>query len=479
MRKTLYLKFLLAYLIFGFFGFVVVATFVANMITDHLVKEKTEELYHEATVIANTYASDLYNNYTSLDTVGSLISGIASCMDADIWIINPSGRMVLDSATLIDPDTEIIVENFDPSVMAGSVYTQGDFFGIFNEEVISVLAPISGSFKINGYVAAHYPVHLIEEKCNSLLNICYIMLIILFLLSMIILIFFTEMVYVPLRIITEATEQYASGNMHYEFSVESEDEIGYLAAMLNYMAGEIARAEDDQKKFVANVSHDFRSPLTSIHGYLEAMIDGTIPDELHEKYLKIVLNETDRLTKLTNSLLTLNNLNTKGMLLDITDFDINDVIRSVAATFEGTCMEKQIGIDLILTGEVMLVTADKGKIEQVLYNLTDNAIKFSHHNSKIKIETTEKHNKIFVSVKDTGIGIPKDELKSIWDRFYKSDLSRGKDKKGTGLGLSITKEIIQAHKEHINVISTEGVGTEFIFSLPRSEFDKDEEYDDE
>jgi len=477
MRKTLYLKFLLAYLIFGFFGFVVVATFVSNMITDHLVKTKAEELYHEATVIANTYASDLYNNYTSLDTVDSQLKGIASYMEATIWIINPSGRMILDSSASLTPDTEIIVNGFDPSVTAETIYTQGDFFGCFDKEMLSVLAPISGSFKINGYVAIHYPLYLIEENCNNLLNICYIMLVILFLLSMIILIFFTEMVYVPLRIITEATEQYASGNMHYEFNVESEDEIGYLAATLNYMAGEIARSEDDQKKFIANVSHDFRSPLTSIHGYLEAMIDGTIPVELHEKYLKIVLNETDRLTKLTNSLLTLNNLNTKGMLLDITDFDINDVIRSVAATFEGTCKDKQIGIDLVLTGEVMLVTADKGKIEQVLYNLTDNAIKFSHHNSAIKIETTEKHNKIFVSVKDTGIGIPKDDLKNIWDRFYKSDLSRGKDKKGTGLGLSITKEIIQAHKEHINVISTEGVGTEFIFSLPRSENDEDEEYD--
>ena len=131
-----------------------------------------------------------------------------------------------------------------------------------------------------------------------------------------------------------------AGNMHYEFQVDSEDEIGYLAACLNYMASEIARSEDDQKKFVANVSHDFRSPLTSIRGYLEAMKDGTISPDMYDKYLTIVLNETERLTKLTNSLLTLNNLNTKGMLLDRTDFDINQVIRSTAASFEGTCRGK-------------------------------------------------------------------------------------------------------------------------------------------
>ena len=229
-----------------------------------------------------------------------------------------------------------------------------------------------------------------------------------------------------------------------------------------------------QKKFVANVSHDFRSPLTSIHGYLEAMIDGTIPPEMFDKYLNIVLNETERLTKLTNSLLTLNNLNTRGMLLDRTDFDINQVIRGTAASFEGTCRKKTIAIEAVLTDDSMYVNADMGKIQQVLYNLIDNAIKFSHHDSIIRVETSVKKNKLFVSVKDTGIGIPKDDQKLIWDRFYKSDLSRGKDKKGTGLGLSIVKEIINAHKEHINLISTEGVGSEFIFSLPLSQKEDDE-----
>ena len=208
---------------------------------------------------------------------------------------------------------------------------------------------------------------------------------------------------------------------------------------------------------------------------LEAMLDGTIPPEMHEKYITIVLNETERLTKLTNSLLTLNNLNTKGMLLDKTDFDINQVIRNTASTFEGTCHNKSIAIEMILTGNEMYVHADMGKIQQVLYNLMDNAIKFSHHDSVIHIETSEKKNKLFVSVKDTGIGIPKEDLKLIWDRFYKSDLSRGKDKKGTGLGLSIVKEIINAHNEHINVISTPGVGSEFIFSLPKSHQEDEED----
>ena len=159
--------------------------------------------------------------------------------------------------------------------------------------------------------------------------------------------------------------------------------------------------------------------------------------------------------------------------MEKTDFDINDVIRNTVASFEGTCRVKKIGIEIVLTGEEMFVVADQGRIQQVIYNLLDNAIKFSHNNSVIVVETTEKKNKIFVSIKDHGIGIPKEDVKMIWDRFYKSDSSRGKDKKGTGLGLSIVKEIINSHDENINVISTEGVGTEFIFSLQKS--DKNEE----
>lgn len=473
MHKTLYLKFILAYIIFGIFGFLVVATFVSSMTMEHLKRDRADSLYKEATLIADTCASDLYNNRASLEEVKEQLDALSAYLNAQIWIINPSGRIIMTTEMPLDVEHESMVEDFDSTVTAGSFYTTGNFFNCFTEEMLSVFAPIASNFRVRGYVVIHTAMSSIRDSSESLLSISYIMLMIFFLLSLIILIFFTEMVYVPLRRITTATEQYAAGNLHYEFQVDSEDEMGYLAASLSLMASEIARGEDNQKKFIANVSHDFRSPLTSIKGYLEAMQDGTIPPELHEKYLGIVLNETDRLIKLTNSLLTLNNLNMKGMVLEKTAFDINQVIRSTAASFEGTCRSKRIRIELVLTGERLSVIADKSKIEQVLYNLLDNAIKFSHPDSSIKIETSEKHGKIFVSVKDSGIGIPKDSLRLIFDRFYKTDLSRGKDKKGTGLGLSITKEIIQAHNENINVISTEGVGSEFIFTLPVDESEEE------
>ena len=234
------------------------------------------------------------------------------------------------------------------------------------------------------------------------------------------------------------------------------------------MASELNSLDDYQKKFVANISHDFRSPLTSIKGYIEAIQDGTIPTEMQDKYLGIVLFETERLTKLTTNLLALNTFDNNGKILEITSFDINHIIKQTAATFEGICTKKKISFKLVFSDRETFVDADLGKIQQVLYNLIDNAIKFSHQNSNIKVSSEVKGDKVFVAVKDYGIGIPKDSIKKIWERFYKLDTSRGKDKKGTGLGLSITKEIINAHNENINVISTENVGTEFIFSLPKT-----------
>lgn len=469
MRKTLYLKFLLAYILFASFGFIVVATFVSNMTLDQTRRQKADNLYREATTIANSYAAELYNAETSIDSVYKQLNALGSYLNADIMVMNPSGRIVVDSNTRIDPETEVRVEGFDPSAFGGNLYIEGNFWNYFSSEKLSVLAPITGDYKTNGYVVIHYEIADLHKEADRYLNISYVELLILLLLSLIILIFFTEIVYLPLRRITKATEQYAAGNMHYELTADSDDEIGYLAASLGYMAQKVASSEDDQKKFIANVSHDFRSPLTSIRGFLQAMLDGTIPPEMHEKYLGIVLNETDRLTKLTNDLLTLNNLNTKGMILNWTDFDINATIRQVAASFEQTCLKKEITLELILTGSVLYVNADKGRIQQVLYNLIDNAIKFSRSSTSVRLETYEKHRKIFVSVKDHGIGIPRGEQDAVFERFYKTDLSRGKDKKGTGLGLSIVREIIRAHNENINVISTEGVGTEFIFTLKRSD----------
>jgi len=463
-KGTVYVKFILAYVIFAVLGFFAITFLTSNWTLRHLASKKAEDLYNEANLISTQFGANYYNQEMTFSEVEAQLKAVDTFLDVQIWMTDSSGKIILDTRNTL---TGTIIEDFDPAATGAQKYQRGRYYNLFSQDMLSVCAPITSNFRTKGYIMIHSSIDSIEQEKEELLQISYITLAVILGLSLIILIIFTVSVYLPLKKITEAANEYASGNLKHRLSVSGKDEISYLAATLNYMAYELNKSEEYQKKFVANVSHDFRSPLTSIKGYVEAMKDGTIPYEMQGKYLDIVIFETERLRKLTSSLLTLNSYDTKETLLDIGKFNINQVIKKTVATFEGVCSRKKISFVLTFSEQEQYVMADVGKIQQVLYNLIDNAVKFSDHNSSIQIRVTDQNNKVFVSVKDSGIGIPKNSVSKVFDRFYKTDLSRGKDKTGTGLGLSIAKEIIQAHNENIDVISTEGVGTEFIFSLTK------------
>lgn len=466
MTHSLYYKFILGYLVFGLLGFMTIATFTSRMVYDYLIREKSGFLYDEANTIASSYSLLYQGKSQDLTTTYPQLAAMSSFIHSDIWIVDRNGIIIADSRQ--SAKTGICIEDFDPTATGNRSYSIGNYYGMFSYPVLSVCAPITGNYATHGYVVIHMPESSIQSSQNNIVSIIYFTAGLLLILSLVILLVFTKTVYYPLKKITAGANEYAAGHLEHRISIHTQDEMGYLAATLNYMSDELNKMEEYQRTFIANVSHDFRSPLTSIKGYLEAIIDGTIPAEMYEKYLNRVIAETERLNKLTQGMLTLNSLDSKGYL-SRTNFDINRVIKDTAASFEGTCDAKNIMIDLTFTDNTQMVYADLGKIQQVLYNLIDNAIKFSYNDSTIYIQATLRHEKIFVSVKDTGIGIPKNSINKIWERFYKTDLSRGKDKKGTGLGLSIVKEIVQSHGENIDVISTEGVGTEFIFSLPKAQ----------
>lgn len=431
------------------------------------MEDTSRTLYKEAALIASDYLPSYFSEESPLYAVQSQLAAMRLYLESSLWFVDNTGTLIT-SSNIEGTSAPEMIEDFDPAEIGGSQYISGTYHDYFNEDVITVMAPVTQGFYTRGYLLIHSPVTNIDERCDSIMTPVYITLAVIFALSFIFLLGVHFIVYRPIKQISEAAKQYALGNLEYEIPVTTHDEVGYLSASLNYMAAQLKDMDDYQKKIVANVSHDFRSPLTSIKGYVEAMADGTIPPELYGKYLSIILFETERLTDLTRDLLTLNEFDTKNLLLDKEEFDIQTVIKSTAESFEGVCTPKHISIELLLMPDTVLVFADRRKIQQVLYNLLDNAIKFSENESSVTVEVTVKNDKAFISVKDHGIGIPRREQNKIWERFYKSDLSRGKDKKGTGLGLSIVKEIIQAHDEHINVISTEGVGTEFIFSLSRA-----------
>lgn len=465
MKSNLLSKFVILYFAIVVIGFWSISTLSYSFSYKNLTKETSDSMYKEALDISKQYSSAFLTT-TTIPTISSELSVISALTDTRIMILNTKGNIILDTGSdQISFDNPYFLEDFD-STLTGSKYFQvGSFFNYFDESTLSVIAPITGVYMTKGYVAIHISMSSLDNKVTTTFNSNYISYLIMLGLSFLFVIFYYFQIYKPIKEISTGAAEYGKGHLGYKIKSLHNDEIGRLGISLNYMASELNEMDDFQQKFISNISHDFRSPLTSIKGYLEAIQDGTIPPEMVNKYIGIVLFETDRLTKLTSNILTLNDLDPKSLRLDKTNFDINSIIRHTIETFEGTCKDKKISFKLTFSSKTLDVNADIGKIQQVVYNLIDNAIKFSSPNSTILVKSTEKGEKAYISIKDSGCGIAKNNLDKIWDRFYKSDSSRGKDKKGSGLGLAIVKEIIQLHGETIDVISTEGVGTEFIFTL--------------
>ncbi len=468
MHFNLLKKYIYLYIAVGVISFLGVTFFSYKIDYAHLYNKYSDSLYRQAISISTEYASDYFSN-EHLRVIETQLKTVSSLSNTRIIFIDPNGNVILDTQYNSPADENghlYTVTDFDYSNLGTSHTLTGDFYGTFDSTYISVFAPITNAFTTKGYVVVNIPEKTITDDVYTTFDTNYFTMFMTLLLSISFIVLYIIHIHKPLNDIAYAIKEYGKGNFAYKIQPRHNDEIGRLALSLNYMANKLNEGEQFQQKFLSNISHDFRSPLTSIKGYLEAMADGTIPPEMMDKYFNILLFETDRLTKLTSNILTLNELDPKTVTLEISTFDINSIIKHTIETFEGLCKKKKIQFQLTFSGETQYVKADKGKITQVVYNLVDNAIKFSQENSSIQISVRDKGEKAYISVKDNGIGIPKEDIDKIWDRFYKSDSSRGRDKKGSGLGLSITREIILSHNEHIDVVSTVGVGTEFTFSLP-------------
>lgn len=471
MKFNLLTKYIFIYVSVAIIGFVGVTVISYKIDYNRVYSEQTENMYRQAVSIAAEFAPDYFSN-DKLKLIQLELHTITELDHSRIMFVDMDGNVILDTQynnmnEEVDENGILYtINNFDVSKLGTNHSMNGNFYGVFTEKNVSVFAPITNKFVMKGYVVVHMPESVITDRVYTTFNTNYITLLIILVLNSAFIILYIIHIHNPLKDITNAIKEYGRGNLSYKVAVGHNDEIGQLSASLNYMATQINEMDQFQQKFLSNISHDFRSPLTSIKGYLEAIADGTIPPEMINKYINIVLFETDRLTKLTSNILTLNELDPKSVRLDISSFDINALIKHTIETFEGTCKKKKIQFQLTFSAEKELVSADKVKIGQVIYNLVDNSIKFSSENSNIFISVKEKGEKAYISVKDSGAGISKENIDRIWDRFYKSDSSRGRDKKGSGLGLSIVKETLLAHNENIDVISTIGVGTEFIFSLP-------------
>ena len=269
----------------------------------------------------------------------------------------------------------------------------------------------------------------------------------------------------PLQKVTDAAQRFGGGDLSVRVEgVDGEGEVADLARTFNKMADNIQSNDNSRGQFMGNIAHELRTPMTTIKGFIDGILDGTIPPEMQNHYLQLVSEETGRLARLIQNMLDLSKLESGEYQVNARMFNIWETLTGVALSAEQRINDGMIDIDGLTMDEKVLVYADPDLIHQVAYNLLDNAIKFSYEESTLGITVTTRAGKAYVSVRNHGDTIPPDELPLVFDRFHKTDHSRSVDREGVGLGLYIVKTVLNNHHENITVTSADGV-TEFTFTL--------------
>ncbi len=287
--------------------------------------------------------------------------------------------------------------------------------------------------------------------------------------------FTTERIIGPLREMSRAAKKLMVGQFDVRVRVHGKDEVAELAVAFNQMAGALENLDHMRNSFVANVSHDLRTPMTTISGFIDGILDGVIPPEQHAHYLKVVSDEVRRLSRLVTALLDVSRLQAGDRKFDMKPFDVCEMGRQILISFEQKIDAKHLDVDFVCDDERMFVLADRDAIHQILYNICDNAVKFSSDRGCLRMSflygNTEggRGRKVYVKVYNEGQGIPDEDIPFVFERFYKSDKSRSLDKTGVGLGMYIAKTIIDAHKETISVSGEYGHHCEFTFTLARTD----------
>ena len=335
------------------------------------------------------------------------------------------------------------------------------------EEVVTVATPIMRENIFVGAVMIYLPVPFLAAAKNEVIRYFLYIFIVVSVVSIILLLLGVSRIIHPIRKVQRAARAVARGDFDTHLDIRSEDEIGELATDFNAMTLALKNQDRIKQNFIGDLSHELRTPMTTMCGFLEGIIDGVIPEEETEKYLHIVLEETRRLSRLVNQLLELTRMEAGEVKLDQKRFDLNELIRLVLIAAEQRVEEKQLEVTVDLPEEAWAY-GDPDQIRRVLNNLTDNAVKFTPLSGKINISVKTANGKHRVSVENTGHGIDPEELPHLFDRFFKSDKSRGMDKSGAGLGLYMVRNILNQHGEEITVTSIPDEKTTFCFTLKRT-----------
>ena len=468
MFKSIFTKYVAFITLLMAFSIALLVLTISTMLSSYSTETKSTLMNKTADSVA--VAMETYFHYTDEDSISESIvndiNGIAEISETLVYVIGDSGRLLItndkDFTMGLDMLREDTVENIiaDP----GS-YSISHIEGTFEKLRFNVFRTLRQNDGNNGVIIISSLSNRDESLSGPMVRTILVASIWIILASSITAYTLFQSITDPLKKLGEAAKAFAKGDFKKRVYVSGNDEVARLASAFNNMARALEKNEELRNSFLGSVSHDLRTPMTVILGFVDGIRDGTIPPSKQDYYLETISSEVRRLSRLVNSLLEISKIQSGEKKLNYTKFNVSEKARQVLLTFESRIDEKRLEVDFNCAEEV-IVYADTDAVHQVLYNLIDNAVKFVNEGGRLSVCIELKNKKAVISIKNTGEGIPEEELPHVFDRFYKSDRSRGLDKTGTGLGLYIAKTNINMHNEEITVQSKQGEFTEFSFTLP-------------
>ncbi|MBQ2286281.1 MAG: HAMP domain-containing protein [Clostridia bacterium] len=473
MKLKLFKKYFFATALIIVFSFTVMMTILSFVLNNYLAKSKYETL-SKCSVEVTDYLSELDGGDLKTESFIKTIEAISSVSSVDIFLADTKGNIVFCScdewikngkcshSEHIIPKNELLDDGGRKSFIL-------DTLEIYDSPHYIASEPVKNSDGTKlGTVFSTAPVSAIRELMVTVTKLYLFSSAFPIIVMFFAIYFMTYKLTKPLKLMSEASKAMAKGDFSKRIPVTSDDEIGELAVSFNQMTNSLVQLEGMRKSFVANVSHELKTPMTTIGGFIDGILDGTIEPEKQKYYLEIVSQEVKRLSRLVQSMLSISKLEAGKFVLKPELFDFRELLCNIVISQEQRIENKKIEITGLDEIQSISVTADRDLIHQVIYNLVDNSVKFVNEGGNIDFKTNTDGKKLVFSIKNTGKGIPENELPYVFDRFYKVDKSRSANKNSTGLGLYIVKTIVKAHGGTVTVSSRENDFTEFSVTLPLS-----------
>lgn len=451
MKKSIFRRLFITYGITIILGFGILALVLMQLFSQYFIDSKKDLLLEYGQKITQEIAIGLFAGRLDRETLNQDLRILDKFLDARIWIIDSEGTIFGVSGANEEQylGQTVDKERLGTLYRGRNIIETGSFGGKFKEPVLTVGYPIFYNNAFEGAVLVHASMPGIQKTFKDIYRMTVLAIVFSGLLAYGILYFQIKRISVPLREISKAAKIISGGEFQKRLRIKTGDEIEELAKSFNDMAESLEKIEENRRNFIANISHDLRSPMTSIKGFVGGIMDGTIPPEKQQYYLGIVMEECQRLIKMTNELLELNNIQQGKVEVNKTNFDINELIRRKLINFEKEITNKNLDVMLKFFNETTMVKADKAMMERILTNLLDNAVKYTEENGYITLMTREEKNKVIVEIINKCSDMDDAKLKNMWQRFHKGDETRGIYKSGFGLGLSIVKEMIILQGEEI------------------------------